>query len=308
MPLVVIVALALGSVVVAVLERVGGFDNGSPAFILAVVAVAVLRGTGPAVAAAIGSFLVYDFLFIEPLYTLTVRDPGEWLNLILLLVVGVVVGRLAGRERDRANAATEREREARALFNVTFTLATERDPAAALATIARMVCDEADATRVWIMVGEAIVADTAPAGSPQARNPAVQTTLRRRPGDEPAEWIRVHAPQVQKAAQSRDETAFRVAISAGDRTLGAIWVTRPRGLGDPDDGETRVIAAAADQIGGSLERDRLQREATSAEISRRSEAIKSALLDLGLPRPANTARLRPGRGGHADGSRRRLAA
>ena len=40
-----------------------------------------------------------------------------------------------------------------------------------------------------------------------------------------------------------------------------------------------MLAAAADQIGGSLERERLQREATSAEISRRSEALKSALLD-----------------------------
>ena len=106
--LVVVVALALGSATVAVLERVGGFDNGSPAFLLAVVAVAVLRGTGPAIATAIGSFLVYDFLFIEPLYTLTVRDPGEWLNLLLLLVVGIVVGRLAGRERDRADRGDRR--------------------------------------------------------------------------------------------------------------------------------------------------------------------------------------------------------
>jgi two-component system sensor histidine kinase KdpD len=50
-------------------------------------------------------------------------------------------------------------------------------------------------------------------------------------------------------------------------------------LGDPDPGETRVLAAAADQLGGSLERDRLTRDATSAEVSRRSEALKSALLD-----------------------------
>jgi two-component system, OmpR family, sensor histidine kinase KdpD len=276
----VVVALVLGSAVVAVLERVGGFDNGSPAFILAVVAVAVLRGTGPAVATAIGSFLAYDFLFIEPIHTLTVRDPGEWLNLILLLVVGIVVGRLAGSERDRANAAIEREREALALFNVTFTLATERDPASALASIARMVCAEVDASRVWIGVGEAIVADTAPAGGSAPRSPAVYATLRRRPGDAPAEWVRVHAPsQPPTTTQPDDETAYRVAITAGDRTLGAIWAIRPRGLGHPDDGETRVIAAAADQIGGSLERDRLRREATSAEISRRSEAIKSALLD-----------------------------
>jgi two-component system sensor histidine kinase KdpD len=70
-----------------------------------------------------------------------------------------------------------------------------------------------------------------------------------------------------------------VAITAGERKFGSVWTSRPRGLGLPDVGETRVLAAAADQVGGSLERDRLQRDATSAEISRRSEALKSALLD-----------------------------
>jgi two-component system sensor histidine kinase KdpD len=70
-----------------------------------------------------------------------------------------------------------------------------------------------------------------------------------------------------------------VAITSGGVNLGAIWTVRPRELGDPDAGERRVLAAAADQIGGSLERDRLQREATTAEISRRSDALKSALLD-----------------------------
>jgi K+-sensing histidine kinase KdpD len=143
-----------------------------------------------------------------------------------------------------------------------------------------MVKDEVRATRVWVTVGETVTADTAPAGSPLPGNRAVYATLRRRPGDEPAEWVRVHAPsQTQKVAQSRDESAYRVAISAGGRTLGAIWLLRPRRLGDPDEGDKRVIAAAADQIGGSLERDRLQSEATSAEISRRSDALKSALLD-----------------------------
>lgn len=276
----VALSLALGTAVVAGLERVVGFDNGSAAFLLAVVAVAVLRGTVPALTTAVGSFLLYDFLFIEPYYTLTVHDPAEWLNLSLLLVVGVVVGRLAGRERDRAVAAIEGEREALALFNVSFTLANERDAAAALPAIARMVRDEIRATRVWVIVGEAVAADTAPAGSRPFGNRAVHSTLRRRPGDEPAEWVRVHVPtQAQKAAQLQAESAYRVVIAAGGNTLGAIWATRPRELGDPDEGEKRVMAAAADQIGGSLERDRLSHDATSAEVSRRSDALKSALLD-----------------------------
>ncbi len=276
----VVVAVALLAVVVAVLENVAGFDNGAPAFLLAVVVVAVLRGTGPAIATAIGSFLAYDFLFTEPVFTLTVRDPAEWLNLVLLLVVGVVIGRLAGRERDRAVAAVEGEQEARALFSVSFTLATENDLAAALPAIVRMVSDQVHALRVWIVVGDTMAADSGGAGSGAPPNPAVYATLRRTLGDQPAEWVRVHAPgRATKGSQARPTNAFRVAISASGRALGAIWLVRPRELGDPDEGEKRVLAAAADQIGGSLERERLGREATTAEVARRSDVLKSALLD-----------------------------
>jgi len=276
---VIALALALGSVAIWVLESLGLADASST-YLLAVVAVAVLRGTGPAVATAIGGFLTYDFFFIDPRYTLTVHDPAEWLNLLLLLVVGVVVGRLAGRERDRALTAIEGEREATAMFDVTFKLATERDTSAALAPVAGILQTETLASRVWITVADALAADTAGSqGSPPVA-PAVHVVLRRRPGDEPAEWVRVHAPgRGGKPGQSPAEHAYRVAITADDQTFGSVWVIRPRGLGDPDPGETRVIAAAADQIGGALQRDRLRRDATSAEISRRSEALKSALLD-----------------------------
>jgi two-component system sensor histidine kinase KdpD len=278
--LAVVAALAFGSIVVGALEQVVGFDNGSPAFLLAVVAVAVARGTGPAIATAVGSFLVYDFLFIEPLYTFTVRDPAEWLNLLLLLVIGTVVGRLAGRERERAIAAIEGEREALAMFNISFTLAGERDPAVASRPIAEILRSQMRASRVWIKVAEAVTADTADAASPPIA-PPVQVVLRRRPGDEPAEWVRVHTPGPAGKAPSRDrsEATYRVAIAADGDALGAVWVDRPRDLGDPDEGETRVIAAAADQIGGAIQRARLQRDAMTAEVSRRSDALKSALLD-----------------------------
>jgi two-component system, OmpR family, sensor histidine kinase KdpD len=271
-------ALVAGAVVIGALEAYG-LNDASPAYLLAVVAVAVLRGTGPAVATAVGAFLVYDFFYVEPIHTFTVRDPAEWLNLLLLLVVGVVVGRLAGQERDRAVAAIEGEREASAMFNISFTLASRRDTASALGPIAGLVRDEVRASRVWIVVGDMVVADT----TDQARVPTsavVYTVLRRRPGDEPAEWVRVHAPtRAPKSVQDPAEQSYQVVITAGGRTYGAVWVARPRGFGPPDLGETRVLAAAADQIGGSLERDRLQRDATSAEVSRRSDALKSALLD-----------------------------
>ena len=56
--------------------------------------------------------MLYNFLFVEPRYTLTVANLGELVNLFLLLFVGFVVGQLAARQRARAEDALAREREA----------------------------------------------------------------------------------------------------------------------------------------------------------------------------------------------------
>ena len=218
-----------------VLEQIAGFDNGAPAFLLAVVVVAVLRGTGPAVATAIGSFLAYDFLFIEPLYTLTVSDPAEWLNLLLLLVVGVVIGQLAGRERDRAVAAIEGEREARALFSVSFTLATERDMAAALPAIARMVSRGGSGAACLDRRRRHHCSPTASPPGDRSRpiRPCTRRSAAIRANSRPNGSA--STPLVEpRRGRSRDATnAFRVVISADGRALGAVWLHPASRAGRP---------------------------------------------------------------------------
>ena len=74
--------------------------------------------------------------------------------------------------------------------------------------------------------------------------------------------------------------------------------------GEPDRTETRLLAAAADQIGQALAHDRLAADARAAEIARQSDALKSALLqsvshDLRTPLAtirAAAGTLRPGSG------------
>ena len=51
------------------------------------------------------------------------------------------------------------------------------------------------------------------------------------------------------------------------------------GSGPPDEEATRLLSLAADQIALGLRRDRLRQDATTAEVARRSDALKSALLD-----------------------------
>ena len=277
-----IAALIAVSGLVAVLEGPIGVPNASSAYLLAVLVSAMSFGTTAGIVAAFGGFLLYDFLFVEPLYTFTVGDPGEWLNLILLLVGGIVVGQLAAAQRARAEAAVEREREALALFRVSRALATRGSTIAVLPEIAAVLQTEGDLERVWVGLTreagpERVVADTGGSGAAPAPT-ASHAVLRRMPGNTPAEWIRVHQPGARRGGEP-GVLAHRVMIEAGGRTLGSVWSFRARSAGQPERADTRLLAAAADQIGQALEQDRLREEAAAAEIARQSDALKSALLE-----------------------------
>lgn len=274
-------ALAATTVAVGLLEGSVGVGNASATYLLAVVAMAVAFGIPAAVATAIGSFVLYDLVFIQPTGLLAVADPEEWLNLLLLLVLGVVVGQLAGMQRARAEAALLRERQARALYRIGRALATN-PTGAALGEVVRVLAGETAATRAWIALGppggaERITADSG--GDGRAAVGAAHQVLRRQPGDEPPGWVRVHDPRAAAGTAAAHVEAYRVPISVGSEERGSLWITRPRSAGRPGRGDSRVLAAAADQVGQALERDRLAEEATSAEVARRSEAAKTALLD-----------------------------
>src|SRR5262245_50913944 len=83
--LVAVPALAAATGLVWLLEERFGVLNASPVYLLAVVIVALVAGTMGALAAAVAGILLYDYLFVHPVQTLAISDPGEWLNLILLL-------------------------------------------------------------------------------------------------------------------------------------------------------------------------------------------------------------------------------
>jgi two-component system sensor histidine kinase KdpD len=299
-----VLSLVASTLAVAALEGYAAVPNASIVYLAAVVATAIVAGLPGAVIVSIGAFLIYDFFFTEPYHTLTIKDPGEWLSVILLLFVGIVVGQLAALQRSRAEDAQAREREARALFQVSRELATRDSTPAVLPSIVRALRSETDMARTWISLGaddasERVAADTA--DEPRPTMSGLQHILQRMPGDEPAQWVRVHQPTV-RARTASDFAAYRVRIASGGSSLGSIWALRDRARGKPTRTETRLLAAAADQLGQALAHDRLAAEAQAAEIARQSDDLKSALLqsvshDLRTPLAtirAAAGTLRPG--------------
>ena len=94
-------------------------------YLLIVVLVAGASGAGPAVLAAVLAFFAWDFFFLPPYHTLTVRDPKDWLSLVAFLAVGVVMGVQTGRMRDREARALAREHETAALNRLSAGLVSQ---------------------------------------------------------------------------------------------------------------------------------------------------------------------------------------
>lgn len=275
------VSLAAATLVVWLLETYVGVPTASAVYLAAVIATAFFGGAVGAVVSAIASFLLYNFFFTEPVFTFLIRDPGDLLNVIVLLFVGLVVGQLAALQRSRAKIAERREREARALFRVSRALATRESTPAVLSDIAAILESETQMDRVWLSLGpddarERVAADTGTDRLPASTGRHL--VLRRMPGDDPAQWVRVQQPSPARTRQATPAELYRVRIAAGSSYLGSIWAIRHRGAGEPDRTETRLLAAAADQVGQGLAHDRLAAEAQAVEIARQSDALKSALL------------------------------
>jgi two-component system sensor histidine kinase KdpD len=278
---VIVGALLLATtLLIAFLEGPMEVDNAAMTYLLAVIGSAALVGWTAAAVTAVCAFLIYDLLFIEPHFQLTANDSREWLTLLLLLVVGMVVAWLTGALPERAETATAREREAHALYQVSRVLATRADTRSVLPELESILARETGSSRAWIIIApgagkgkratDAVLID--------GRIPFSQGALRRRADDGRPEWVRLHQSAMLRRADA-DTVAWRVPIEASRRTIGSVWVERPRSAGEPDVAATQLLSAAADQIGQAMEQDRLLVEARDAEIARQGEALKSALLD-----------------------------
>lgn len=264
----VVVALTAASALAALLETALRLDNASAVYLLAVVAVAIRFGTASAVATAIGAVIVYNFLFVDPRFTLVVARAEEVLTLLLLLFVGIVSGRLAGLQRDREQQSLQREREARALFGISRELATSERLTDAIQSVVARLASEAGMLRTWVGLGATIAHERVVADSVglSAERPVIGThaVLQRDREEGAATWTRIHPAATAGGARigasegATSRTAlYRVELRAGGETLGSLWSERADAVGQPRLEETRLMAAAADQLGQAVRRERL---------------------------------------------------
>jgi two-component system sensor histidine kinase KdpD len=153
----IVVAVGLATGAIAALQSTAPAAGLGIVYLLAVLTVAIRRGELPALVASILSVLTLNFLFIAPRYHLQIAHSQDFVELAVLLIAAVVVGRLAAvaRQRtaeahERARVATAHEREAALLADIAAAILSEGSLAAQLDSVGNRIAAAAGAasTRV----------------------------------------------------------------------------------------------------------------------------------------------------------------
>jgi two-component system sensor histidine kinase KdpD len=260
---------------IALIEVTIRIPNLSILYLLIVMLCAVTWGWWTSLGAAVLAFLAYDFLFVEPRYTFTIRDPEEWIALLIFLIVAAVTSNLAARERARREQASRQARTATLLYDLSRALAGEQQEAGLRAVAERLMAefrldgvviarsDQAGRLHPRVAVGHAEAAlGSEPAGRVFAAPGG--------PGS-PGRWI-VHRVRGQR----RRAAVANFPLRSDNRQIGMLRLVG-RASGFADD-ETRLLATIADRLAIDLEQELLREEANRAEILRRTDELRNALL------------------------------
>jgi two-component system, OmpR family, sensor histidine kinase KdpD len=111
----------------------------SVVYLLAVLGLASMRGRYSAILASLVAFLAFDFFLVPPLYMFTVGKLEEWVALSIFLVTAVITGHLASALRRRAEQASQREGETRALYELLSATTHEESLECQLAIVAQAI-------------------------------------------------------------------------------------------------------------------------------------------------------------------------
>ncbi len=126
------VLLTALTLVLTALRQDMSFADDLLIYLVAVIAVTVVGGFGPAVAAAAAASLCINWFFTPPLHTLTIEEPKNLLALLLFILVATTVSSVVHIAARRATVADRNAAEAQALLALARTVLGSNDTPSAV--------------------------------------------------------------------------------------------------------------------------------------------------------------------------------
>jgi two-component system, OmpR family, sensor histidine kinase KdpD len=223
-------------------------------FLILVVAAASIGRFGPGILASVVGFVAFNFFFIPPYGTFRVDRAEHVVALFVFLGLSVLISALLASAVDRADAAEAREAELRTLQELSRDLVVQGPGEETYrALLEHLVRDFSfDAGALLLQEEGSGLVEKLTVGAPS--------------GSLSASW--------NPADPARPPE--RLPLSVGNRNLGLIVLAGSRSPLTAS--ESRVLRAVCDQLALVLERDRLLRAATDAEIFRQTDRVRRSML------------------------------
>ena len=237
-------------------------------FMLSVMGSGLAFGLWPALTAAALAAVVYNFLFLEPRLTFLIGHPGDVLTFGVFFAGAVTTGWLAGRVRDQARATSRRASAISALLAASRRLsgaARKEDAASALAE------QLAAATGGKAIVFLPTDGDIAPVAASPAMEPLSTADLAA------ARWSWEKGEPAGAGTGTLPNAAWTFRPLQGVKARSGVAALEPKALAADED--QRFALALLDQGAIALERAEFAAEAADADALRRSDKLRSALLN-----------------------------
>jgi two-component system, OmpR family, sensor histidine kinase KdpD len=240
-------------------------------FLLTMVLMGLFLDRGPTLLAATLCALVWDYVFLPPVFAFRVSNLDDALLLATYFVIAVVLGQLTSR--NRAQAAAERLRETRA--TALYLLMRELSEASGLEQILEKAVQQ---TENGFKTSAGILLIDAPHRINQKFFPPNKLEINENE-QRNAAWVLEHGQAAGKYTDNLSaSSALYVPLKTGNRVIGVMGL-RLKQRSAPTIHQWNLLEAFCQQISLALDRCRLGRESEKAHVLAESERLSKTLLD-----------------------------
>jgi two-component system sensor histidine kinase KdpD len=249
----------------------GNLTNLALLYLIPVIAAATLYGLRTGIFAGILSSLAYNFFFLPPLHTFTIRDPENILTVLVLIGVAIVTSQLADRVRVQADVASKSSGQNAALAGFARTLAglsTEEE-------LGQILCAEVSrllgVNAVLLLPDPAEGLRLAAAIPPENRLEAIEMAA--------ANWAMDHKLPAGRGSDTltASDWLFQPLV-AGGRVMGVFGIALDDGSDPVRSDQLPLLVSFIDQAALSLERINLVAEMANVSQLKERDRLRAALL------------------------------
>ena len=253
--------LILGAALIPVRSHISVATTGL-VMVVPVVAAVTAGGFAAGLIGVLSGFLVFDFAFIPPYYTLTVGAGQNWVALGVYVVVMVLVARVVSNLEEATALARSREANARRLFEISELLLTDRP----VPELAQTIVDAVRSSFGYRGVALLLSTDQDLEVAASSGEPVTGTAKARL---QPRSGV-----PVPLNAQPAGEDMQTLALATSGRPVGLLALTGTNTR--PAVGE--LLPALANQLAIALERAQLNERVRHAELLEEIDRLRHSLV------------------------------